>query len=115
MAGRTRNIRELRAQAEQAERLAAEAAPALAGAKKAGAKALAAPRPKKARKPKAPPRLCARWAVFDGGMRQVAIFDYNQRGAAQAKLDDLVARKKGLHFLQIVKEPMPEPAPAAAE
>ncbi len=112
MAGRTRNIRELRAQAEQAERLAAGAA---AGAKKAGAKAPAAPRVKKARKPKVPPRLCARWGVFDGGMRQVAIFDYNQRAAAQAKLDDLVARKKGLHFLQIVKEPMPEPAAAAAE
>jgi hypothetical protein len=112
MAGRTRNIRELRAQAEQAERLAAEAA---AGAKKAEAKAPAAPRVKKARKPKVPPRLRARWGVFDGGMRQVAIFDYNQRAAAQAKLDDLVARKKGLHFLQIVKEAMAEPAPAAAE
>jgi hypothetical protein len=119
MAGRTRNIRELRAQVEHAERLAAEAgaaepAPA-AGAKKAGAKAPAAPRAKKPRKPKVPPRLCARWGVFDGGMRQVAIFDYNQRAAAQAKLDDLVARKKGPHFLQIVKEPMPEPAAAAPE
>ncbi len=114
MAGRTRNIRELRAQAEQAERLAAEAAAAApaagAGAKKA--KAPAAPRAKKPRKPKAPPRLCARWGVFDGGMRQVAVFDYNQRAAAQAKLDDLVARKKGPHFLQIVKEPMAEPAAA---
>jgi hypothetical protein len=111
MAGRTRNIRELRQQAEQAERRAAEATAPAAGATKAPA----APRVKKARKPKVPPRLCARWGVFDGGMRQVAIFDYNQRAAAQAKLDDLVARKKGPHFLQIVKEPMPEPAPAAAE
>jgi hypothetical protein len=116
MAGRTRNIRELRAQAEQAERLAAEAAAAApaptAGAKKAGAKAPAAPRAKKPRKPKAAPRLCARWGVFDGGMHQVAVFDYNQRAAAQAKLDDLVARKKGPHFLQLVKEPMAEPAAA---
>ena len=24
---------------------------------------------------KAPPRLCARWGVFDSGMKQVAIFD----------------------------------------
>ena len=115
MAGRTRNIRELRAQAEQAERLAAEAAPAAGGgAKKAGAKAPAAPRAKKVRKPKVPPRLCARWGVFDGGMHQVAAFDYNQRAAAQAKVADLLARKKGLHFLQIVKEPMPEPEAAAA-
>jgi hypothetical protein len=120
MAGRTRNIRELRAQAEQADRLAAEAAAAgppaqAAGAKQAGAKAPAAPRAKKPRKPKVPPRLCARWGVFDGGMRQVATFDYNQRAAAQAKLDELASRNKGLHFLQIVKEPMPEAAPAAAE
>jgi hypothetical protein len=117
MAGRTRNRRELREQAEQAERLEAAAgvAPAPApAAKKAKAKAPAAARPKKPRKPKVPPRLRARWGVFDGGMRQVAAFDYNQRAAAQAKLDDLVARKKGLHFLQIVKEPMPEPEPAAA-
>ncbi|HZY89896.1 MAG TPA: hypothetical protein VFE78_34055 [Gemmataceae bacterium] len=113
MAGRTRNRRELREQADQAERLAEAGAPA-AGAKKAKAKSPAAPRVKKPRKPKAPPRLRARWGVFDGGMHQVATFDYNQRAAAQAKLEDLLARKKGLHFLQIVKEQMPEPAPAAA-
>jgi hypothetical protein len=59
-----------------------------------------------------PPRLRARWGVFDGGMRQVAIFDYNQRAAADAKLADLTARKKGTHFLQIVKDLMPEPMPA---
>jgi hypothetical protein len=103
----------LREQAEQVERRAAAAAPApAAGAKKA--KAPAAPRPKKPRKPKVPPRLRARWGVFDGGMHQVAAFDYNQRAAAQAKVADLLARKKGLHFLQIVKEPMPEPEAAAA-
>jgi hypothetical protein len=41
-------------------------------------------------------------------MKQVAIFDYNQRAAADEKIADLIARKKGIHFLQIVKEPMPE-------
>jgi hypothetical protein len=45
-------------------------------------------------------------------MKLVAIFDYNQRAAAAEKLADLLARKKGAHFLQIVKEPMPEPVPA---
>jgi hypothetical protein len=44
-------------------------------------------------------------------MKQVAIFDYNQRAAAEDKLADLLCRKKGLYFLQVVKEPMPEPAP----
>jgi hypothetical protein len=47
-------------------------------------------------------------------MRQVAVFDYNQRTAADDKLAELNARKKGAYFLQIVKEPMPEPVEATA-
>jgi hypothetical protein len=82
--------------------------------KKAAAKAPTAPKVRKVRAKKVPPRMCARWGVFDGGMKQVAIFDYNQRAAADEKLADLLAKKKGVHFLQIVKEPMPEPAPAEA-
>ena len=70
----------------------------------------AAPRAQKARPMKARPRLCARWGVFDGGMKRVAIFDYNQRAAADAKLAELLGRRKGTYFLQIVKEEMPEPA-----
>jgi hypothetical protein len=56
----------------------------------------------------------ARWGVFDGGMKQVAIFNYNQRAAADEKLANLQAKKRGLHFLQIVKDPMPEPVPVEA-
>jgi hypothetical protein len=118
MAGRILNRRELREQADQAGRLetaapdAAAAAPA--GKKKAKAKTPAAPRAKAPRKKKAPARLRARWGVFDAGMKQVAIFDYNQRAAAEEKVADLLAKKKSAHFLQIVKEPMPEPAPAEA-
>jgi hypothetical protein len=114
MAGRTLNRRQLREQAEQAEqsgRAAPEAAPA-APRKKAGAPA--APRAKKPRAKKPPPRMRARWGVFDATMKQVAVFDYNRRAAADEKLADLLARNKGTYFLQIVKEPMPEPAPAEA-
>jgi hypothetical protein len=116
MAGRTLNRRELREQAEQAERIAA--GPAAAGAvaeasPKAGkSKKPAAPKVRKPRAKKAPPRLCARWAVFDAAMKQVAVFNYNQRAAAEAKLAELLGRQKGTYFLQIVKEAMPEPAPA---
>jgi hypothetical protein len=114
MAGRTLNRRELRQQADQADR-AGEAAGAAPPPKKArAAKAPAAPRVRKPRAAKAKPRLRARWGLFDGGMRQVAVFDYNQRAAAEARLADLLARNKGPHFLQVVKEPMPDPAPAAA-
>ncbi|HZU36448.1 MAG TPA: hypothetical protein VFA18_11095 [Gemmataceae bacterium] len=75
---------------------------------------MAAPKAKKLRAKKAPPRMRARWGIFDGGMKQVAVFDYNQLGAAQEKLADLQARKKGIHIIQIVKEPMEE-MPADAQ
>jgi hypothetical protein len=115
MAGRILNRRELRRQADQAEGAVPETPDAEAPApKKAKAKAAAAPKVKKPRKQKAPVRLCARWGVFDGSMKQVAIFNYNQRTAADARLAELLARNKGLYFLQIVKEPMPEPTPAGA-
>jgi hypothetical protein len=118
MAGRILNRRELRKQADQAgqaEVAAPDATPAVTPpAKRARAKAPAAPKVRKPRAKKAPPRLRARWGVFDAGMKQVAIFDYNQRAAADEKLADLLARNKGIHFLQIVKEPMPEPEPAEA-
>jgi hypothetical protein len=54
--------------------------------------------------------MCARWGVFDGGMKRLAVFDYNQRAAAEAKLANLLGKQKGTYYLQIVKEPMPEPA-----
>jgi hypothetical protein len=116
MAGRIRNRRELRDQADQAERQRAEVPDAATGAAatpeggKAKAKRTAAPKARKPRAKKAPPRFCARWGLFDGGLKLVAIFDYNRRDAAEAKLAELLGRKKGIFFMQIVKEPMPEPA-----
>lgn len=114
MATRTLNRRELRKQAEHAgQSEAAEALPAAPPKRKARG-AAATPAPRKPRAKKAPPRMRARWGVFDGGMKPVAMFDYNQRAAADAKLADMLARGKGTYILQIIKEPMPEPAPAAA-
>jgi hypothetical protein len=81
--------------------------------KPAKAKAPAA-KARKPRKPKAAPRMRVRWGVFDDSMKQVAIFDFNQRAAADAKAAELAAKKKGTFFLQMVKEPMPEPAPGDA-
>jgi hypothetical protein len=116
MAGRILNRRELRKQADQAEPVEKTAADAPRAGVSTGkqAKAPAAAKVRKPRKPKTPPRLRARWGVFDTAMKQVAIFDYNQRAAADEKLAELLAKKKGLHFLQIVKEPMPELAPDEA-
>jgi hypothetical protein len=109
MAGRILNRRELREQADQAQRQQADGAGAAAPEAGAKPRRAAAPKARKPRAKKAPPRLCARWGVFDGAMKQVAIFDYNQRAAADAKLAELLGRGKGTYFLQLVKEPMPEP------
>ncbi len=74
------------------------------------AKAKAEPKPRKPRKPKAAPRMRARWGVFDASMKQLAIFDWNQRADADAKVVELAAKKNGTFFVQIVKEPMAEAA-----
>ncbi|HEY7153118.1 MAG TPA: hypothetical protein VH575_04065 [Gemmataceae bacterium] len=43
-------------------------------------------------------------------MKEVEVFDYNQRAAAEEKLASLLGKQKGLYFIQIVKQPMPEQA-----
>ena len=116
MAGRILNRRELRKQADQAEGpelvvpdpVSAVAPPERAAKRKSAAP----PRARKPRKPRTPPRMRACWGVFDGGMKEVAIFDYNQRAAAEEKLAALRGRQKGVYFLQIVNQPMPELAPS---
>ena len=110
MASRVLNRHKLREQANAAPAGAAAPVAAVPARKNAQAKAATQPRPRNPRAKKPPPRMFARWGVFDGGMKRVAIFNYNQRDAADEKLADLNAKKKGGHFLQIVKEPMPEPA-----
>jgi hypothetical protein len=107
MARRVLNRREMRKQADAAELVqpATEAAPEAPAAE-------TAPRPRKtsARKKKEPPRLVARWGVFDNAMKQVAAFDYNQRGLADQKVAELTAKKaNAIYFVQLVKEPMPHP------
>jgi hypothetical protein len=110
MAGRILNRRELRKQADQAELTGAAADPAAAApeAPVSKRKASATPKVRKPRKPKAPPRTRALWCVYDGGMKEIALFDYNQRAAAEVKLAALQDKHKGPYFLQIVKRPMPE-------
>jgi hypothetical protein len=114
MAGRIQNRRELRRQADQVEQMEvvdSDTALTVATPEKKAKKAPASKR--KPRAKKASPRMRVRWGVFDGSMKQVAIFDYNQRAAADEKVTELLAKKKSIHFLQIVKEPMPEPEPVA--
>ena len=115
MASRILNRRELRKHADQAEQSEAgvsEPAATVATPQAAGRKAGTAPKVRKPRKLKTPPRMRALWCVYDGGMKEVALFDYSQRAAAEAKLAVLLGKHKGVYFLQIVKQPMPAAEPA---
>jgi hypothetical protein len=109
MARRTLNRLELHEQEPDeydSEDSQADAAPV---DKKNRVMGLAAPKVRKPRAKKRPDRRRARWGVFDIGMRQIAIFDYSQRAAADVKLVDLLARNKGVHSLRAVVDHMPEP------
>ena len=118
MAGRILDRRRLREQAEggeqESETSLDTANLAVLPKKNVKMKEPKAPKVKQPRSKKAPPLLFARWGVFDKSMIQVAIFDYNQRADAEEKVTELNAKAKGDHFLQIVKEPMPELASAIA-
>jgi hypothetical protein len=109
MAGRTAGEGVQVQAAKQTEAVLSTDAPAEGKPKRKRAKVSSPPRPRKPRAKKSPPRLCARWVVFDGTMKQVAIFEYRERAAADQKLADMRAKNKGSYFMQIVKEPMPEP------
>jgi hypothetical protein len=101
MAGRILNRMDLRRQAELAEergpRVPAQQADASRGLAPRRAGGLGQV------------RVCARWGVFDGAMKLVETFDYNQRPQAEQRITDLnAARKNGtMYFLQMIKEAMP--------
>ncbi len=76
---------------------------------KKAAKAAKTTKPRKSAKSKAPVRMRVRWAVFNDSMKQVAVFDYTQRSDADQKAADQIGKGKGHHFVQAIKEPMPEP------
>jgi hypothetical protein len=115
VAGRTLNRRDLRRQAELAEQARPQTAlpesptEAEEPVKKARKAPARKPSTRKPRAPKAEPRMRARWCIYDGSMKQVVLFAYNQRAAADAKLADLQARAKGVHFLRLFKDAIPQP------
>ena len=43
-------------------------------------------------------------------MRPLAVFDYNQRPAAEKKIRELREKKNAEYLIQLLKEPMVEPA-----
>jgi hypothetical protein len=88
---------ELRRQAEAAE---AAGTPAAAPAK---AKKAAAPKAKRT-KEKAVARKRMIWVVYNGSMKEEGRFPYDQRAAAEEKIEALRQKSKKLYFIQPVKE-----------
>jgi hypothetical protein len=130
MATRTLNRRALRAEHdsetdeterdatdESAEETEDEDAPKPRARKKASkARAPAKAKAKTAAKPRArkktvkvAPRMFARWAVCDNGMKRVAVFEYKDRAAADVKLAQIRESKAGTFFLLLVKDPYDPP------
>ena len=102
MAKRTINRRELREQADAAERTA-DGAPAK---KKAAAKEKA-PRKSRAKKT-GEVRLKAFWGVFNQSLKRVALYEYSDRKQADKKAAELSAGGKSPHFVKTVKEVIQE-------
>ena len=104
MARKVVNRKELRAEAEAAEALGAAAEGE--GGKKTKAKAeKKAPAKRKSRSKTAEPeRRKLFWGVFNQSAKRVALFDFSQRKAAEAKAGELTAGGKNQHFVMKVKE-----------
>jgi len=66
----------------------------------------AKPEPTRRSKPVAAPRTKVVWAVCDVGGRTVAKFDYPCKADAEALVQELKAKGKGMHFLRSLKEPI---------
>jgi hypothetical protein len=100
MARKVLNRKELRAEAEAAEK---------SGAKKKKA-AKAAPKKKSPTKRKsrsaaaAEVRLKAFWGVFNQSMKRVTVFEYDEKKKAEKKAAELSTSSKSPHFVQLVKE-----------
>ena len=94
MARKTVSRKELRAEAEAAEKAEKSEAPKKKKAAKRKSKAKAA----------AEVRLKAFWGVFNQSLKRVALYDYSQKKEAEKKAKELTAKGKSPHFVQPVKE-----------
>ncbi|NLS93000.1 MAG: hypothetical protein GXX96_12665 [Planctomycetaceae bacterium] len=101
MARKVVNRKELREEAEAAERLGTTKK------KPAAKKKSATPRKSRSKSAKEV-RLKAFWGVFSQSLTPVAMFEYAQRKEADKKAAELSESKKSPHFVQIVKKVIEE-------
>lgn len=96
MARKVVRTKELRAEAEAAEKKKTKAAKTKKTAAKKTTK-------RKSAKAAAEIRLKAFWGVFNQSLKRVALFEYSERKKAEKKAADLSSGKSP-HFVQPVKE-----------
>ena len=107
MARKVVNRKELRAEAEAAEALGI-AAGGEAGKKKAKAEKKAPVKRKSRSKTAEPERRKLFWGVFNQSAKRIALFDFSQKKAADAKAAELTGGGKNQHFVMKVKEAISE-------
>jgi hypothetical protein len=101
MARKILNRKELREEADSAERMEEQAE----GGSAAKTKEKKAPVKRKSRAKAAKEvRLKAFWGVFNQTLRRISLFEYNQRAEADKKAAELSESQKTPHFVQLVKE-----------
>ncbi|REJ64904.1 MAG: hypothetical protein DWQ31_20010 [Planctomycetota bacterium] len=106
MARKVVNRKELRAEAEAAEKTTKKKAKK--ATKKAAAKKAPAKRKSRAKAAPAEVRLKAFWGVFNQSLKRVALYEYSQRRQADKKAKDLTDKHGSPHFVQPVKEVIEE-------
>jgi hypothetical protein len=107
MARKVVNRKELRAENDAAEAIAKAGGgdAALEGKKPKAKGEKKAPAKRKSRSKTAEPeRKRLFWGVFNQSAKRVALFDFSQRKAAEAKAVELTAGGKNHHFVMKVKE-----------
>lgn len=109
MARKVVNRKELRAEHDAAEaRDAAAGTTAEEGKKKAKAEKKTPAKRKSRSKTAEPERRRLFWGVFNQSAKRVALFDFSQKKAAEAKAAELNAGGKNQHFVMKVKEAITE-------
>ena len=97
MARKVVNRKQLREEADAAEKTAGPKKPVRQKAKR-----------KSRAKAASEVRLKAFWGVFNQSLRRVALFEYSERKQALKKAEELSASAKTPHFVQLVKEVIEE-------
>jgi hypothetical protein len=102
MARKVLNRKELREEAEAAERKDTT--------RKKGPKKTSAGTPARKRRAKSAKevRLKAFWGVFNQSLSPVVLFEYSQRKEADNKAEELSQSRKSPHFVQLIKRVIEE-------